>query len=133
MTERPPCWLRAWSKAHGVEPGICASSGWCSDPELGSWRELEGWKVQDGPPHHKHGPLIPAHDSDAWLAGIVRAVCAQGQGQYRHISLGKDSGAGAATASACDAAIDGRTRFAPTLEAAICAAVRNDGEPCDDA
>lgn len=108
MPPEPPCHVVAWAKAHETEVFYGASkssSGY--EPYRPRW---EGWldKAGDGPPFP-----VPDHDSDAWLAGMVRASFIGIGGAIRRDLDGK-----------WVVATSGNIGKAATLAEALCAAVR---------
>ena len=109
MPETPPCYVRSWSKAHGVYV--------CGPTYTGVW----GWCRSAEPlPHPKgahEGPFhVPAHASDAWLVGILNAE------SITRITISKVNIGGEVSIGA-RIAFRGDYSQAPTLHAALCRAV----------
>ena len=70
MTDsKPPCSVVSWAKAHGKYV--------CGPTHTGAWGHCTDASPLPHPRWSPAGPIaVPAHSSDAWLAGMVRAVLA---------------------------------------------------------
>lgn len=124
--EQPPCWVQSWAKAHGTYP--------CGPTHRGAW----GYCRTAEPlphPHDHEGPLaVPAHESDAWLAGMILALGRSKDFCELVISNDPDEQGDHWTVEpawhpdSCNGTHTGSGGNAPTLHAALCRAVLPEGE-----